>query len=126
LILSQRLIRKLCPYCSKEEKPSKNKLDIINSYSKSQKFDWDSIEKKFREPVGCPKCAFGFKGRTVAAEMLEITSEIGEALRNGSEVEELHNIAINQGMISMAIDGITKAAEGITNVDEIIRVFGLR
>ncbi|MCD4656172.1 MAG: GspE/PulE family protein, partial [Planctomycetes bacterium] len=85
LILSQRLIRKLCPYCSEEKMPNKSKLEIIKSYAKTQNFDWDSIDKKFREPVGCPKCAFGFKGRTVAAEMLEVTSKIGEALRNGAE-----------------------------------------
>ena len=126
LILSQRLIRKLCPLCSKETTPEKRKLDLIKEYAKSQNFGWDSIEKKFREPVGCPKCTYGFKGRNVIAEVLEVTPEIGEALRKGAEVDELRNIAISQGMIPMEMDGLIKASNGATTLDEIIRILGLR
>ncbi len=66
-----------------------------------------------------------FRGRNVIAEALEVTPEIGAALRRDAAVEELQAIAIRQGMTTLAADGIRRAARGETTLTEVLRVLGL-
>ena len=54
------------------------------------------------------------------------TAELGAALREGASVEELQSIAVQEGMITMAADGVRKAAEGRTALREVLRVLALR
>ena len=125
LILSQRLIRKLCPDCSVEEAPLQHHLDKAAALAREGGLDWDSLPRKFRKRVGCEKCGrIGYRRRTVIAETLEITPEIGNALRNNASVEELAAIAVRQGMTTMAADGIRRAANGETSLEEVFRVVG--
>ena len=58
--------------------------------------------------------------------MLEVTPEIGAALRRGASVDELRTIAVGQGMTTMAADGIGKAIAGVTTLDEVFGVLALR
>ena len=123
LIASQRLIRKLCPHCSREGTPAADRLELAAGAARNGGVDWDSLDLKFRKSVGCEKCSgTGFRGRNVIAEMLEMTPEIGKALRNNASVEELRSIAVEQGMTTMAADGVRKAANGETTLDEVLRV----
>lgn len=127
LIASQRLVRLLCQHCSVEKTPSGQLLERAARLVRAGGLDWASLAKKFREPVGCLKCAqTGFRGRTVIAETLAVTPEIGAALRRGALPDELRTIAVGQGMTTMAADGIRRAAEGITTLAEVIRVLGLK
>jgi type II secretory ATPase GspE/PulE/Tfp pilus assembly ATPase PilB-like protein len=74
---------------------------------------WDRLPKKFRAPVGCEKCRqLGYRGRTVMAEVLEVTPAISGALMRGAAVDELQAGAISQGMTPLAADGIRRAAAG--------------
>ena len=124
LIIAQRLIRRLCPHCSVEEKaPPADRLDAAAEAARRGGVNLHSIPHNFRKAVGCPKCGrTGYRGRTVAAETLEVTPEIGRALRNGAPVEELRAIAVGQGMTTMAADGARRAASGETSLDEVMRV----
>jgi excisionase family DNA binding protein len=123
LILSQRLIRKLCAVCSKEQEPVGSRLERAAELARAGGFDWESVSKKFWAPAGCSAChQTGFRGREVIAEALEVTPEIGAALRRGASVEELRSIAVGQGMTTMAADGIRRAAAGTTSLDEVLRV----
>ena len=125
LVLAQRLIRKLCPHCSVPEKPAANRLDAAGEMARKGGLEWRSLERKFRRPVGCPKCGeTGYKGRTVIAEALEVSPEIGKALRDGASVDELRRIAVEQGMTTMPADGVRRAAAGETTLDEVMRVIG--
>jgi type IV pilus assembly protein PilB len=124
LIIAQRLVRKLCTECSVERQtPPVEFLERAEKMARAGGLDWDSLPKKFREPVGCAKCnQTGYKGRTVVAETLEVTSGIAAAFRSGASVEELRAIAVEQGMTTIAADGIRKAAMGVTSLAEVMRV----
>jgi len=127
LVLAQRLIRKLCVHCSVEDKePSATRLDLCARAALKGGLNWHSLVPRWRKPVGCDKCSkTGYKGRTVIAEVLEVTPEIGRALRNNSSLEELRAIAVGQGMTDMAADGLRRAATGETSLDEVMRVGGI-
>lgn len=60
------------------------------------------------------------------AEMLEVTPEIGKALRENASIDELRMIAVKQGMTTMAADGIRRAANGETSLAEVLRTLGVR
>jgi type II secretory ATPase GspE/PulE/Tfp pilus assembly ATPase PilB-like protein len=95
--------------------------------ARSGGLDWNSLPKRFREPVGCAKCnKFGYRGRDVIAEALEVTPEIAAALRRLAKTEELRAIAVTQGMTTIAADGIRRAAAGHTTIAEVFRAVGVR
>lgn len=122
LVSSQRLVRKLCPACSKPAQPSAVALRRATALGKAGGLDWDKLPKAFREPVGCEKCRqTGFKGRMAVIETLEVTPEIGGALRRGASVDELRALAVTQGMTTFVADGIRRAAGGLTSLDEVLR-----
>ena len=125
MVMSQRLVRKLCTHCSVEERPESNRLDLAAESARKGGLDWHSLPARFRKAVGCEKCArTGSKGRTVIAEVLEVTPEIGKALRDNASVDELRTIAVGQGMTTLAADGVRRAAAGETTLDEVMRVIG--
>ena len=123
LIIAQRLVRLLCRECSAGQPPPASRLEVAAQSARDGGLDWPSLPKAFRGPVGCAKChQTGFRGRDVIAEAMEVTPEIGEALRRGAATDELRALAVRQGMTTMAADGIRRAAEGATSLDEVLRV----
>ena len=125
MVMSQRLVRKLCAHCSVEDRPESSRLDLAAESARKGGLDWHTLTPSWRKAVGCEKCArTGYKGRTVIAEVLEVTPEIGKALRDGVPPERLREIAVSQGMTAMAAHGVRRAAAGETTLDEIMRVVG--
>jgi type IV pilus assembly protein PilB len=127
IVIAQRLVRLLCPDCGQPETLPPHQWTRAETVARSGGLDWVGLAKNFRRPVGCSTCKrLGYCGRTVIAEVLEMTPEIGSALRRGASVDELRSIAVGQGMTTMAADGIRKAAEGKTTLDEVFRMLALR
>jgi len=127
LIIAQRLVRKLCTHCSVPGQPTQEQIKHALDVARAGGIDLAPLPRTFRKAVGCSKCGqTGYRGRTVIAEMLEVTPEIGAALRRGASVDELRTIAIGQGMTTMAADGIAKAIKGLTTLDEVFGVLALR
>ena len=128
LIVAQRLVMRLCENCSQEERLSAYHLVQAERIARAGGLDWRMLPRGFRKSVGCPKCKRsgcpGYLGRTVIAETLQITPEIGQALARSDSDERLRSVAIQQGMTSMAADGVRKAAEGKTTLNELLRVLG--
>jgi general secretion pathway protein E len=119
-ILAQRLVRRLCPACSRKEAPPKSML------ARAEELAGGRIEGAFRVPVGCPECGkLGYRRRTVIAEVLEVTPEIGGALRRRASVGEIRDLAVSQGMTTMAAHGLRRAAAGETTLEEVFRTLGL-
>ena len=126
LVSAQRLVRVLCRQCSQPAEPPSHLLARAEQLARDGGLDWAALPKNYRKPVGCATCArTGFRGRTLIAELLEVTPEIARALREGATVEQLERIAISQGMTTQAADGVRRAAEGQTTLDEVLRVLGL-
>jgi len=121
LIVSQRLIRKLCQHCARPVTPVPELLAHAREIIQRAGLDWDSLPQSFREPVGCPKCnGMGFKGRMAVIEALEMSPEIAAALRRKATVAELRALAIEQGMVPMAAHGVQSAAAGKVHLQEVL------
>jgi excisionase family DNA binding protein len=127
LVSAQRLVRCLCRKCSVPTEPPADQLDRAGQLARDGGLDFSALGQGFRKPIGCGECGqTGYRSRTLIAEMLEITPEIAQALRRGAGVDELRAIAVGQGMTTMAADGVRRAAEGQTTLDEVFRVLSLR
>ncbi len=122
LVVAQRLIRKLCPHCSRATELGSEDLAQAMSLTRIGGVAWDSLPHDFREPVGCDKCGqTGYRGRMIIAETMVVTPELGSILRRGGSVHEVRSLAIGQGMTTMHADGIRRAAEGRTTIAEVFR-----
>ncbi|MBN1554700.1 MAG: Flp pilus assembly complex ATPase component TadA [Phycisphaerae bacterium] len=122
-ILSQRLIRVLCPKCSQSCTPDPELYARAKKAAMEGGVRVENLPNDFRKPVGCKHCnQLGYSGQTAIAELLEITPELAEAVKRGATHEELRAVAVGQGMTTMAADGIRRAAMGITTLDEVFRV----
>ncbi|MDA8173681.1 MAG: type IV-A pilus assembly ATPase PilB [Nitrospiraceae bacterium] len=117
MILAQRLARKICPQCREEEKvPQKALLDVG--------FPQEGIEKiKVYKGRGCPACNnTGYKGRIALYEVMVIKDEIKQLVLEGAPTDEIKKTAIRLGMKTLRMSGLTKAAEGVTTIEEVLRV----
>ncbi len=123
LIVAQRLVRTVCPACSQKVRPEPALLERAEALAKAGGLNWGSLPKSFRKVTGCPQCRqTGYRGRAPIAEVMEVTPEIGAALRNNATGEEIQALAVRQGMTTMAADGIRRAAAGETTLEEVFRV----
>lgn len=114
-IEAQRLIRKLCIYCKKP-------ISLSDSMYKDLKSLLPN-EYQFYKSVGCERCSnTGFKGREMVSEILLISEKIASMIAKGESKEALAIQAEKEGFINMYKDGVSKAAKGITSIDEILRV----
>ncbi len=115
-VLAQRLIRKICPYCKKIYKPEKNEIEKIKKYIQDENIT-------FYKGTGCKMCNFsGYLGREMISEVLIITEEISNLIAEGKERSAIFQLAKANGFISMVDDALLKLKEGVTTIEEILRV----
>ena len=115
--LAQRLVRKLCPHCKESFKPSQKMLNEVGLKSTSLKGG-----KLYRQK-GCSKCInTGYSGRVGLYELLPITTEIRKLIMSHADTEQIKNKAISEGMKTLLNDGLNKAIDGMTTVEEVLRV----
>jgi len=140
IIISQRLVRKICSKCREEYtinesiyKSMSQNFDIdlmseilreegvIKGEYKDNKEMWLNI--KFSRGKGCEECRKeGYKGRVGIFEVMSISEEIGKLINDKATSEEIEKEAIKEGMTTMLEDGIVKAVQGVTTLEEIMRV----
>jgi type II secretory ATPase GspE/PulE/Tfp pilus assembly ATPase PilB-like protein len=118
----------LCPVCKKSvpvDDATAEKIKALLARLPAQVDRKPYEHLAFFEPVGCPKCSgIGYKGRIGIFEFLEGGPDLETTiLREASEVA-LREVAKKQGMVSMQEDGILKAIEGTTTLDEVVSVTG--
>lgn len=117
-IISQKLARKLCDKCKR--------LRNTNEYEKSLFRTILGLEVgQVYEPVGCPECSFGFKGRVALHEVLLISQEIRDAISNNVSREELRKLVYNKDVITMIQDGFYKILAGFTTITEVLKLIEL-
>jgi general secretion pathway protein E len=121
-LMAQRLARKLCPECRQPSQLSPVALSEITARAKAGGF---AVPKDavFYKAVGCPACAMrGFRGRIGLFELLEFSPAVHDAFLSKASKDEIVAIAVREGMHTLLADGIRKATEGITTVEEVLRV----
>jgi type IV pilus assembly protein PilB len=126
LAIAQRLVRKLCEFCKKETKIPEEKKELFLKELEQlpEEFRKDGIDKiKIFQPVGCRKCrSTGYSGRVAIFEILALSEEMANSIVKNLSETEIEKIAKKQGMMTMRQDGILKVLEGITSLEEVIRV----
>ena len=127
--VAQRLVRKLCPHCKEEYVPARETIDsikkILSIISPKAKLTIPKTVEKLYRPVGCDKChGLGFKGRIGIFEVLTITEPVEKLILEMGSEREITQAALEDGMITMAQDGILKAIEGLTSMEEVWHATG--
>ena len=124
-IVSQRLVRKLCPFCKEETEYTKRYLvDIGFSEESVNRIIKDYAFKGYRA-VGCKNCGgTGYVGRKIISEVLLIDKEIANMIAEGESVIKLSEKAREKGMIILEESGLLDVLEGITTPEEILRIAG--
>ena len=116
VVVSQRLVRRLCPKCRRPMVPDAEVLSNLSAHL-------DDEEATFFEEVGCDACAgTGFDGRVGVFEFLPITDVVKEVLAGGCSVPDVLKAGRASGYVSLHRDALRKAARGVTSLKEIGRV----
>jgi general secretion pathway protein E len=125
-IIGQRLVRKICPHCKEQYKLPANLQARVEMILKVvPKASRASIPTKleFYHSTGCEKCnGLGYKGRIGIYEVFTVSEKIEKMIAKAGTATEIRNQAIAEGMLTMAQDGLLKALQGITDVEEVFRV----
>jgi general secretion pathway protein E len=122
-VVGQRLVRRLCPHCSRPADPqaaetfTRNVPSVVRKRLRGKTLNW-------REPVGCSRCGGGFLGRLALFEIAPFNADIAAAIRRRAREPELLELCRATGTLTMYEDGVFKAAEGVTSMSEIFRVIG--
>ena len=119
-VLAQRLLRKVCPSCRTEYKPSPDTLRRLGMS------DDEIARAKFYHGAGCEECRHtGYYGRTGVFELLEVDDRLREMIARRAATAELRAAAVEGGMVTMLQDGLEKAKQGITTIEELVRVLAV-
>jgi type IV pilus assembly protein PilB len=115
--IGQRLVRKLCPDC---KQVCDSTRQLLEEYKLEDSFP---ATTKLYEAKGCDKCSqTGFKGRLAIYEVMPINEEMHQPIIRGDTADEMESIARKNGMTTMLEDGLSKAAQGLTTVEEVLRL----
>ncbi|HWD92325.1 MAG TPA: GspE/PulE family protein [Verrucomicrobiae bacterium] len=116
-IMAQRLVRTICPHCKVEQKVQRDYLLKIG-------FPEEEIATtKFMRGAGCEECRqLGYQGRLAIYELLVLTEALRPLILNRSSSTTIAQRAMEQGMRTLRTDGWNKVKNGITTIEEVLRV----
>ena len=118
-VTAQRLVRRLCPHC-RTQAPA---MPELVAQLGLERYSGQSREIQLYHPKGCEQCnETGYFGRNSLTEVLVVTDEIRRLILRRAEAQELHRAAVKEGMRTMYDDGMAKALDGLTTVEEVLRV----
>ena len=113
-IVAQRLVRRPCPDCAVAHHPDEELLEKIGGAARLR------ADGKYVVGQGCPKCTgSGTKGRLAIHEMLEINSEVRDLITSRGSEGAIRKAARRNGMRTLFEDGLEKAAQGLTTIEEV-------
>ena len=116
-ILAQRLVRTLCPICKIQDV----ELDEVVWKTLSENWTLNRPDKVYR-PVGCPECRqTGYRGRTGLYELITITQAFTKLIRPETDLVQLREQSVKDGMKPLRIAGALKIIEGLTSCDEVLK-----
>lgn len=118
-VISQRLIRLLCPHCKIEKVPNEIESKLLN-------IQIDATKHKIYDAKGCSRCGnTGYKGRVAIIEALRINAELDEQIAKRATLGQLKATAKKTGYITLADDAVRCVLEGKTSLNEVSRVIDL-
>jgi len=131
-VIAQRLVRNLCPHCKQPYEPDADELpeDFPMDALRGQNQAVRSVLKGMGAPdgkiyraVGCAHCRnVGYRGRSGVYELLRATDKIREMVEHNTTAWEIKRAAVEEGMLTLRMDGWRKVLAGETTVEEVVRV----
>jgi len=119
-VQAQRLVRRLCPQCSR---PATEVLPAIERMVAP--LAGPGAVAGWRVAVGCPHCqGTGYRGRLGIYELVDVTPEMQELIIASATAEKMRALATAQGGRTLREDGLLKAMAGLTTIEEVVRVTG--
>ncbi len=116
-VLAQRLVRVVCDNCKEVHEPDPNDIRKLG------KNPVEYADRPFLRGAGCSECGgTGYEGRTAIFELLEMSEGIEDLCSRQASATEIHNWAVEEGMKTLTEHGWDKVLEGITTVEEVVRV----
>jgi len=113
-VLAQRLLRRLCVHCKKKETPSEERAEFLQMLGMDPANVWVH--------QGCEKCrSRGYTGRLGIYELLSVDDQLRDIIARNPNVAEFKRICIERGMTTLRQDGLAKATQGLTSVEEVLR-----
>ncbi|MBD5449444.1 MAG: Flp pilus assembly complex ATPase component TadA [Lachnospiraceae bacterium] len=114
-VIAQRLVRRLCPECKRAKKPNEEELELLGLEP--------DADVTIYEPCGCSKCdGTGFKGRIGVYEIMEITQPIKNIISKNGDAEAIKSKALEEGMNTLRMSATEYVLDGITSVNEMMKV----
>jgi type IV pilus assembly protein PilB len=117
-VIAQRLARRLCVRC-------KEPVEIEEEILAGMRFPFEHAsedELRFHRAVGCDWCGgTGYRGRIGVYELMLVTNKIKEMILRHASTGEIQHVAEEEGMVRLRSDGLLKAAEGVTTIEEVLR-----
>ena len=114
-VLAQRLVRRLCKHCKALRDPPREQVEFLELSG--------IFGQQVYMPVGCDKCRQGgYSGRVGIYELLAVDDQLRDVIARNPNVSEFRRMCIERGMQSLRQDGMSKVAEGLTTVAEVLRV----
>jgi len=113
LIVAQRLVRRICKDCKQQHEYTPEEMHA---------FGIDKKEGPFSKGAGCDTCAgTGYKGRQGLYEVMALSSPLRRGILKGGSTEELRDIAVQEGMLTLRMDGMVKVKKGVTTLEEVVK-----
>ncbi|OHB21290.1 MAG: hypothetical protein A2666_03400 [Parcubacteria group bacterium RIFCSPHIGHO2_01_FULL_47_10b] len=133
VIVAQRLVRKLCTEGKEKHQLTKAELEnlrtilpldamkthLLKRGVMKKDMDWGEIP--FYRAKASDNCPDGYKGRIGIYEVLEVTEKMRELINKEATTDEIQKLATEEGMVTMLEDGMSKAVQGMTSIEEIIK-----
>lgn len=114
VIVTQKLVRKICFNCREKREINQAILDQYHVIAKNQSFYYGK---------GCELCQkSGYRGRIGVFEVMQIEGKVREAIQTGKTAKEVYKIAVLNGMTTLWDDGMAKVHQGLATIEEIIRI----
>ncbi len=113
LIVAQRLVRRICIDCKQEHDYSDEEMHA---------FGIERDQGPFFKGPGCDTCnGTGYKGRQGIYEVMALSSQLRRYILKGASTEELREVAVSEGMLTLRMDGLVKIKKGVTTLEEVVK-----
>ena len=116
LVVAQRLIRRICKDCKAEHQYTNDELSALGT-------DLENLKRlTFMKGTGCDTCSgTGYKGRAGLYEVMALSPELRRMILRGASVAEIREKAVEEGMLTLRMDGMKKIERGVTTLEEVVK-----
>jgi type IV pilus assembly protein PilB len=116
-VVAQRLVRRLCVHCRRQYTPPADMLRALNIT------EADAASIPFYKAVGCDQCNHtGYRGRIGIYEVMRITDKLRRLIASRATEDQIREMAVSGGMVTLGEDGLAKVKSGVTTPEELLRV----